>query len=218
MAFPILKGEALEDALQFALLLRDGFADADELLGAVNVTSGKVVGRRKGSSGTFLFNSLRPGPQSLKVSSDPDTPYYVPATIAVNVPMPAPLWPAFPDETLADPDLPLGDPGQPAAYKTQRQAATLLPTSSYPFLAGATLVRGTVLHGGVALASATVQQTGGTDPPYTTGADGQFVLFLSNPPGLPTPIKVTATYPGLAIGNANVTVTRGLTVSVTITM
>jgi hypothetical protein len=218
MPFPILKGEDIQDSLQFALLLRDGFADTDELLGDVTVTSGSIAGQQQGDSGTFLFYSLKPGPQALKVNSGPYTPYYLPATIPVTVPMPSPLWPAFPDVTQADPTLPLGDPGQTAAYKAQRQAATLLPANSYPFVDGSTLIRGTVLHGGLPLSGATVQQTGGTDPSYTTGADGQFVLFLSNPPGLPTQVTVTATYAGLANGSANVTVLRGLTVSVTINM
>jgi hypothetical protein len=218
MPFPILKGEDLKDSLQFALLLRDGFADTDQLLGDVTVTSGNVNGRQKGSSGAFLFYSLKPGLQSLKVSSGAYTPYYLPATIAVTVPMPSPLWPAFPDVTQADPTLPLGDPGQPAAYRTQRQTATLLPSSSYPFLAGTTLIRGTVLHGGQSLSGATVRLTGGTDPSYTTGADGQFVLFLANAPGLPTTVVVTATCPGLPDGSANVTVVRGLTAAVTINM
>lgn len=218
MPFPILKGEDIRDSLQFALLLRDGFANSDELLGDVTVTSGNAVGQQKGDCGTFLFYSLKPGLQSIKVKSGPYTPYYLPATIAVTVPMPAPRWPAFPDVTLADPNLPLGDPGQPAAFKAQRQAATLLPASSYPFLAGTTLIRGTVLHGGQNLSGATVQQAGGTDPSYTTGADGQFVLFLANPPGIPTQVAVTAAYPGLVNGSANVTVIRGLTVRVTINM
>lgn len=218
MPFPITQGEWFRDDLQFALLLRDGVADSDQLLGSVTVTSGNVIGQQKNASGAFLFYSLKPGPQNLTVTSGPYTPYYLPATIPVNVPMPNVLWPAFPDVTAADPTLPLGDPGQTAAYKAQRQSATLLPTNSYPFLAGSTLIRGTVMHAGLPLMGATVQQTGGTDPSYKTAADGQFVLFLSNPPGIPTQVTVTATYPGLADGTANVTVLRGLTVSVTITM
>jgi hypothetical protein len=218
MAFPTLQAESVEVTLQFALLLRDGFANSDQLLGNVTVASGGIEGEQKDSSGTFLFYDLKPGPQSLTVSSNSDTPYYLPATIAVTVPMPSALWPAFPDVTLANPNLPLGDPGQTAAYKAQRQQATLLPTTAYPFPRDATLIRGMILHGGQPLAAATVQQTGGTDPAYTTGADGQFVLFLSSPPGLPQTVTVNAKHAGLADGNANVTVLRGLTVSVTINM
>lgn len=218
MAFPTLQGESIEVTLQFALLLRDGFADSDRLLGNVTVASGAIDGARKDSSGAFLFYGLKAGLQSLAVSSDPDTPYYLPTAIPVTVPMPSALWPAFPDVTLADPSLPLGDPGQTAAYKAQRQLATLLPTNAYPFPAGTTLIRGTVMHAGQPLANATVQQAGGTDPAYTTGTDGQFVLFLANPPGLPQQVTVNAKLAGLVDGNKNVTVVRGLTVSTTITM
>jgi hypothetical protein len=218
MSFPTLHGESLEITLQFALLLRDGFAGSDQLVGNVTVASGTIDGQQKDSSGAFLFYNLKPGPQSLEVSSAPDTPYYLPKQIPVTVPMPSALWPAFPDVTLANPSLPLGDPGQTAVYKAQRQSATLLPTNAYPFPEGATLIRGTVMHGGQPLGSAMVQQAGATDPAYITGADGQFVLFLSNPPGLPQQVTVNATHAGLAAGIANVTVIRGLTVSVTINM
>src|SRR5262245_48017106 len=138
MPFPITQGEWLADSLQFALLLRDGFADSDQLLGDVSVNSGAIAGQQKGSSGAFLFYSLNPGLQSFAVSSGPYTPYYLPLTIPVTVPMPAALWPAYPDVTTANQDLPLGDPGQTAIYKAQRQAATLLPTNEYPFPEGAT--------------------------------------------------------------------------------
>lgn len=218
MPFPITAGEWRRDNLQFALLLRDGFADSDQLLGGVSVKSGAIAGQQQGSSGAFLFYSLKPGPQNLMVSSGLYTPYYLPVTIPVTVPMPAPLWPAYPDVTTANPNLPLGDPGQTAVYKVQRQAATLLPTNAYPFPEGATLIRGTVTHGGRNLARATVQQSPGTDPSYLTAADGQFVLFVSNPPGMPTPVTVTAKCPGLPDGSVTVTVLRGLTVSATITM
>ena len=219
MAFPSVQIDCIQrKTLQFALLMRDGFVDSDQLQGVVSVTSGIIAGQQKDSSGTFLFYALKPGPQALAVSSGQYTPYYRPTTINVTIPMPAPLWPAFPDMTLADPTLPLGDPGQTAAYKAQRQAATLLPTNSYPFPAGATLIRGTVLHAGQPVSGAIVQQAGGTDPAYITGADGQFVLFLSNPPGLPQQVTVNATAPPLPDGTAAVTVIRGLTVSATINM
>jgi len=218
MPFPVLQGESVIVTLQFALLLRDGFADTDQLLGEVSVKAGGIAGKQKGSSGAFLFYTLKAGPQAFSVGSSPDTPYYRPAVINVTLPMPAALWPAFPDVTLADPTLPLGDPGQTAAYKAQRQSVTLLPTNSYPFLAGTTLIRGTVTHNNQPLAGATVQQAAGTDPSYVTGVDGQFVLFMSNPPGVPTPVTVTATHAALPPATVNVTVIRGLTVPVTINM
>jgi hypothetical protein len=218
MPFPTLKGESIQDSLQFALLLLDGVANSDQLLGNVRVASGNLVGQQKGSSGAFLFYSLKPGLQAIKVSSDRYTPYYLPATIAVTVPMPSPQWPAFPDLTLANPDLPLGDPGQTVAYKTQRKTATLLPTTAYPFPEQATLIRGVVEQGGNPLEGAVVTQVGGIDPAYTTGKDGGFVLFVSNPPGLATQVTINAKSAGLADGNVNVTVLRGLTVSLTINM
>ncbi len=218
MPFPILQGEAIQTSLQFALLLRDGFANTDQLFGNVSVAAGSISGKQKGLSGAFLFYDLKPGPQILTVKSGPYTPYYLPASIAVTIPMPTALWPAFPDVSAADPTLPLGDPGQTAAYKAQRQSATLLPTNSYPFPAGATLIRGTVLHNGAALAGAVVQQAVGTDPAYTTGTDGQFVLFMGNPPGVPTKVAVNAKCAGLADGSASVTVIRGSTVSAIINM
>jgi hypothetical protein len=218
MPFPTFPAESRETTLQFALLLRDGVTKSSELQGDVMVTSGTIEGQQKDSSGAFLFYDLKPGAQTLAVTSGPYTPYYLPAKIPVTVPMPNVLWPAFPDVTLADPTLPLGDSGQTAAYKAQRQQATLLPTNQYPFLPGMTLIRGTVLHGGVPLAAATVQEGSGTDPAYTTGADGQFVIFLSNPPGIPQQVTLNATAASLPAGSANVTVIRGLTVSVTINM
>lgn len=219
MPFPTLQAESIQVvSLQFALLLRDGFADSDQLLGDVTVTAGTIAGKQKDSSGAFLFFDLKPGPQSFAISSGTYTPYYQPAKVVVTVPMPSALWPAFPDRTLADPTLPLGDPGQTAAYKAQRQRATLLPSTGYPFSAGTTLIRGSVMHAGLPLAGAVVQQTGSSDPAYTTGADGQFVLFVSSPPGLPQAVTVNAKSAGLADGNANVTVVRGLSVSVVINM
>jgi hypothetical protein len=218
MPFPTLQAEARQVQLQFALQLRDGFADSDQLVGDITVASGTIEGQQRDSSGSFLFYKLKPGAQSFMVSSGVYTPYYLPLTIPITVPMPSALWPAFPDITVANPSLSLSDPGQTAAYIAQRELATLLPTNAYPFPAGTTLIRGTVLHGGLPLAAATVQQTGGTDPAYITAADGQFVLYLSNPPGLPQSVTVTATHAALATGSAAVTVLRGLTVSVTINM
>jgi hypothetical protein len=221
MPFPTFPPETRETTLQFALQLLDGVSNSGELRGDVTVTSGTsgpIDGTQVNSSGTFLFYDLKPGAQTLAVTSGPYTPYYLPAKINVTVPMPNALWPAFPDVTLADPTLLLSDPGQTPAYKAQRQQATLLPTNQYPFYPGTTLIRGTVLHGGVPVAAATVQEASGADLAYTTGADGQFVIFLSNPPGIPQQVTLNATAAGLPAGSGTVTVIRGLTVSVTINM
>ena len=216
MPFPVNSAETTQVNLQFALLLRDGFAQSDELLGGVTVSCGAIEGRRKDSSGVFLFFDLKPGPLVFTVESDPYTPYYLPTRIAASVPMPSALWPAFPDLTIADPDLPLGDPGQTAAYKAQRQQVSLLPAVQYPFPAGSTLIRGTVRHGGALLSAATIQQAGGIDDAYTTGRDGQFVLFVTQPPSLPQSVTINAKHAGLADGNVNVVLLRGQSVSIRI--
>jgi hypothetical protein len=218
MPFPVIQVESMTTTLQFALMLRDGFANSDELVGEVTVNSGLIDGEQKDSSGIFLFYNLKTGAQTFQISSSPDTPYYLPTQIAITLPMPAPLWPAYPDVTQANPSLLLGDPGQTAAYKAQRAAATLQPAIAYPFPAGSTLIRGTVLHGGAPLSAATVQLTGGSDPAYVTAADGQFVLYVSAPSGLPQTATITATHSGMANGSASITVIRGLTVSANITM
>ena len=216
MGFATRPPESIVTNLQFALLLRDGFANSDELLGDVVVTGATEAGRRKDTSGIFLFFDLAPGPQALTVASGRGTPYYRPLAVAVTIPpppLPASTWPAFPDIALADPTLPLGDPGQPAAYRTQRLAATLLPDAAYPFPEGTTLVRGRVAHAGQPLAAASVGLVGSSDPPFTTVADGQFVLFWRDAPGLPTPVTLHATHVGFPAADVNVTVLRGLTVS-----
>ena len=187
------------------------------------MTGGSIQGQQKDSSGTFLFFALQPGAQSLSVSSGPDTPYYLPATVAITIPVlnPPPLPPtflAFPDIGLADPTLPLGDPGQTPAYIAQRKAATLLPATAYPFPEGTTLIRGTVRHAGNPEPNATVQQVGSTDPAYVTAGDGQFVLFWKDAPGVPQTVTVNVKHAALADANVNVTVVRGQTVSVTVDM
>jgi hypothetical protein len=218
MPFALAQIETLATKLQFALVLRDGFADSDVLLGEVGVHSATIKGDRKYPSGTFVFSGLPAGAQTLKVSSSDDTPYYVPKDVTVQIPPTAPLWPAFPDITVANPALPLGDPGQTATFKAQRQAATLLPAAAYPFPEGTTLIRGTVRHNGQLLADAMVVQVGSNDPAYVTGVDGQFVLFWRDAPGLPQAVTIKASSSGLADANVNVTVLRGQTVATRIDM
>ena len=105
MSFPIGPPESSVTKLSLALLLRDRLTFADALVGDIGVTAGSRIGERKGLSGTFLFFGLGPGSLDFSVRSAPDTPYYLPLNIRVTVPMPSPLWPAFPDITLADPIL-----------------------------------------------------------------------------------------------------------------
>jgi hypothetical protein len=221
MPFDITMPELITNfKLQFALTLRDAFADSDDLVGKVAVL-GTVAGRRKDFSGAFLFDGLRAGAQDLAVSSADDTPYYLPKKVPVTIPVPAPPlpapqypWPVFPDKRLANPNLPLRDPGQPQEYRDQRAAATLWPSIAYPFPAGATLIRGTVTHGGPGnpLDQASVQQVGSTDPAYLTGKDGQFVLYWEQAPSIPKQVTLRVTAAGgLGPKNQNLTVTRGLT-------
>jgi hypothetical protein len=213
--------------LQFALLLRDGFADSDELVGEVVVAGGSMRGVRKGVSGSFLFFGLKPGAQSLLVSSDGQTPYYLSKKVDITLPLPDPpapipayKWLAFPDIRFADPKLPLGDSGQTNAYKQQRVSATLFPTAAYPFPEGTTLIRGTVTHGGSdhPLSGVTVQQSGSNDPPYVSDDHGQFVLYWQDAPGIPQSVNLIAKSAGLADKTVAVTVIRGLGVTTTIDM
>lgn len=69
MDFATQPPESIVTNLQFALLLRDGFANSDELLGDVVVTGATEAARRKDTSGIFLFFDLAPGPQALTVTS-----------------------------------------------------------------------------------------------------------------------------------------------------
>jgi hypothetical protein len=211
--------------VQFAVLLRDSFADAEELLGELDVKVGTLRARRKESSGLFWFQNVTAGNHVLSVSSTEDPPYYLAKTFNVTIPPPAPSapsprnpWPAFPDIQLADPNLLLGDSGQTAAYKQQRTAATLFPTTAYPFPDGATLIRGTVTHAGSPFPGATVKLVGSGDPAYLTGADGQFVLYWQDAPGIPKSVTLNLTALGLPEKNQNVTVMRGLTASIAIDM
>jgi hypothetical protein len=221
MPFATLKGESIQTNLQLALLLRDGFARSGDLLGDVVVEGTTEKGRRQDQTGIFVFFNLKPGPQALSVASAPDTPYYLPrkVTVAVpNPPLPASLWPAFPDVTKADPDLMLDDPAQRLAYISERLAATLLPSTTYPFPEGTTLIRGSVTHANHPLADAVVRQIGSVDPSYRTGVDGAFVLFWREAPAVPEVVTIEASHATLASVSVDVSVARGLTVPVAIDM
>jgi hypothetical protein len=217
MSFPVGPLESSVTTLSFAVLLRDRLTFADSLAGEVTVTAGSATGLRKGSSGIFVFFSFPTGAIPLSVRSSADTPYYLPATIAVTLPMPSPLWPAFPDSTIADPSLDLWDPNQPAAYRTQFLQACLAPSIAYPFDSGATLVRGFVTDSATkaALADVTVSSSAATLP-YVTGADGQFVLVFQQPPALPTPVTILAQRQGHADVSQQVALRRAATVTLQI--
>jgi hypothetical protein len=216
MSFPIGRLEHRQTRLTFALLLRDRLSFADALVGNVGVTAGPRTGLRKNASGTFLFFELPNGAVDLAVRSGADTPYYLPADITVTLPPASPLWPALPNISLANSSLPLWDPGQPAAYRTQFLQSCLSPTTAYPFDSAATLVRGTVLHAGAPVPTVTVSDLGGLALPYVTATDGQFVLVFQKAPGPPTNVTIRARRSGNPDVDVNVTVRRAVTVSVVI--
>lgn len=211
--------------LGFALMLFDRFSQANRLVGNTTVrfaTKPSVrpfVPLQKVPEGMFLFfEPLPPGAYTIEVRSEIDnTPYYLPADIPIGLPMPNALWPVFPDLSLADLSKPLDDPAQPAAYRAQRSAVTLQPSTAYPFPAGATLVRGTVFADTVPLAAAVVRRVG-DDMAYTTGADGEFVLFFPRINGMAETITLRASHPLHVDVDHAVQVRRGLTVATTIRM
>jgi hypothetical protein len=203
----------------FALQLFDGFTGESQLEGPVTVT---IAGRKppvaKRDSATFVFLGIGAGAYSIAVRAGDVAPYYLPAVVPVTLPMPDPLWQAYPDLSLADPTRPLDDPGQPAAYRAQRALATLRPTPHYPFPAEATLVRGTVLAAGAPLSGATVLRAG--DPVGAlSDANGEFVLFFDDVGGMGQAATIRATHPLIA-GPVDVSVTlqRGTSVSTRIIM
>jgi hypothetical protein len=247
MAPTITEPDIAELQLCLALLLYDGFTGAQELIGNISVSLANETLTspltsplhrfqntpqttfRKTPLSTFLFFGLSRSVYIVHVRSNVDLPdqtppYYLPADVSVNVvglpiaiPVLKPVWPAFPDINLADGTKPLDDPTQPAAYREQRLAATLQPSTAYPFPAGSTLVRGTVLANGVPLAEATVQRVG-DNLQYTTADDGGFVLFFTQIKGVGETITLQATHALHPTVRQNTDVHRGMTVATNIVM
>jgi hypothetical protein len=184
---------------------------------------------RKTPQATFLFLGLFPGAYIAQVRSNVDVPdqtppYYLPADVLVSVavlpvavPIQKPIWPAFPDINLADGAKPLNDPTQPEAYRAQLLAATLQPSTAYPFPAGSTLVRGTVLANGAPLAGVTLQRVG-DDLQYPTGDDGGFVLFFTNISGIGETITLQATHALHPTVQQTIGIHRGMTVATNMVM
>lgn len=173
----------------------------------VRLAGRSLVPDQKDGRAFVFFADLTPGAHVVEVRS----PYYLPRDITVTVPFPSANWPAFPDVTLANEDLPLGSSAQPAAYRGQRAAATLVPSTMYPFPSDATLIRGTVRAGGVPLADATVRRV--ADPlGYVTGPTGEFVLFFDDVPGVGAALAIQATHALHAPVNTMVQALRGTTV------
>jgi hypothetical protein len=168
------------------VLLWDAFTGANTLAGDVTVKIGQTSPLfQKQSQAAFVFASLGNGNVTVSVRSTPDEPYYLPVDIPLTLPFerpPATLWPqppvwqGYPDITLADPSKMLDDPEQTPAYLAQRTLTTLLPTTSYPFPAGATLVRGVVKNAGTPLSGALVTTASLAQP-------GQFPVVVISPGG-----------------------------------
>lgn len=201
--------------LALALVLLDGVTGREELTGTVTVDAGTgEVPFWKYPAGTFLFFNLGPGAHTLKVRSVEG--FYVPVDIPVTLPMPVPLWPAYPDRSLADLTKPLSDPAQPTAYRTQRAAATLMPTTQYPFAEGTTLLRGVVSHAGSPLAGASVRKVGA--PATLTGSGGEYVLSFNSVAGMAEKITLRASHVSQPDKDVPVTLSRGMTVTKNIAM
>jgi hypothetical protein len=177
----------------------------------------------------FLYFELLAGQYVAHVRSNVELPeqtpaYYLPADISITVadlpvtaPVQQPIWPSFPDINLADNTKPLDDPTQSPAYLAQRLAATLQPSTAYPFPAGSTLVRGTVYANGQPLAGAMVQSSS-AQLSYLTGADGGFVLFFTQISGLDQTVTLQATHALHPAVQQTTDVHRGMTVTTNIVM
>jgi hypothetical protein len=198
----------------FVVQLLDGVTGAADLAGAVQVTvDGRKPDVAKPSQGVFAFFALPDGTHDVAARSDPNTPFYLDLAAKLDSPSKTAQWPAWPDLSLADRTLPLDDPGQPPAYKTQRIAATLQPAPQYPFPAGVTLVRGAIRLGKNPLPGAVVEQVGSTHT-FTTGATGEYVLYLSGISGMGKKVKIRASHPAHAAKDTDVVVQRGTSTSV----
>ena len=74
------------------------------------------------------------------------------------------------------------------------------------------------MAGGVPLADATVLVNGGTEVPYVTSSTGEYVLVFDNPQGLSQTVTLRAQHAAKADVTAPVTVQRGRTETLNISM
>jgi hypothetical protein len=241
--FQTLDPDFRELKVVFALMLSDRFTETNQLAGRITVkvanqpfTKPFVPLQVQGQT-TFFFIDLPLAAHTLEVRSnsagridDPnhpqvdEPPYYLnepPYYFNVDIPIAFPLahdrWPGFPDLLQAIQTLPLDDPGQPLAFRQQRAAAMLQPTTAYPFPVGATLVRGTVLAGNLPVENARVRRVG-DDLEYLTGPDGEFVLFFKQVNGASESITLRATHAPQPDKDQVVEIRRGMTVTQDIVM
>jgi hypothetical protein len=221
--------DILDLRLDFGLILFDQFTRTNRLFGTTTVRLADsplvkpFLPFSKASQAIFLFFRLPPGNYRVEVRSNEagqginDPPYYLQVDVPITLPMPHPLWPAFPDALLANQNLPLDDPGQSAAYRQQRALATLQPTTAYPFPEDATLIRGRVLAGNLPLSEARVG-VAGSDLKYPTGDDGEFVIFFTRLNGVSETVTLRAEHALYPAVNQDVLVRRGMTVATKIVM
>jgi hypothetical protein len=190
---PTFHGEVDTRALtlRLAMALKDGYTAQPELLGDIRVkaASGQEP-YQKDSTSVYLFFDLPAGANTVKVWSGEPRQYYGPLNLAVNIPPEGQPW----------------SPGQ------QFATGVLNPTVSYPFPENATLVRGHVLLAGNPVSGALLHAAGAA-PDYTTGDDGEYVLFFVRVKGASEKITVRATAPGGAVKDVPVLVQREATVA-----
>jgi hypothetical protein len=181
------------------IVLRDGFTGTTSLAGEITIIAGQSTPLIPDpAEAAFAFLKLPNGTYAVSVRSTADEPYYLPANFTVTLPFlrPAkslwpqpPVWPGYPDLVVADPNKLLNDPEQTPEYLAQLEQTTLLPTTSYPFPANATLVRGTVTGAGVALSGALVT----SDLVAQAGVFQVTVVNPSGPSSAATNLTVVAT-------------------------
>ena len=223
--FTRMSSDILKRQLSYAVTLSDAFTQARQLFGRISVYIDRIseVPFFKTSEATFLFFKLQPGSYTMRVRSNEEDegdgipPYYHDVDIPIVLPLSSPLWPVFPDVLLADQSKPLDHPTQPAAYRAQLAQVSLQPTIAYPFPAGATLLRGTVLAEGVPLSQAIVMRMSDTST-YVTGEDGEFVFFFIQMRGMREQVSLRAIYPLYPDSNEDVLVRRGITATRDIVM
>ena len=201
-----------ECSSSLVLLLFDGITGTGTLAGNVVVQIGNVNPVFQNPPATFVFGNLSDGNYAVNVQSAPDEPYYLPVNIPVALPFPRPavslwpqppVWPAFPDIMLADPFTLLQDPAHTAAYLGQRALATVVPTTAYPFAAGATLVRGRVTASGSPLSGALVSDA-------ATAMPGQFAITVVTPAGVASAVQMLTVVNGPVIDSLDpVAITAG---------
>jgi len=238
-----LDPDVREQKLVFGLMLLDRFTETNKPVGKISVRianqpfEAPFVPAQQPGQASFFFFDLTSAAYMLQIRSnkegrvddakapqEDEPPYYLsepPYYFAVDIPIVIPpandRWPGYPDLLLADQTKPIDDPTQPLAFRDQLSRATLQPTTSYPFPAGASLVRGRVFASGNPLGNARVRRVN-DDLEYRTAPDGYYVLFFKKVKGASELITVRASHTLHPDKDVPVTVRRGMTVTQNIVM